>query len=128
VSDDELEDELTNISEFLDLPSPPVPMASGPQLPSSMLPHTPLSTDQPMDQPTNRNHNHGQLSWANILANSSLSPPATNPTSAIPNPDQLKPIMNWDMIGPAFHDADTEKNKHQLNPLGIPDVVDDDSS
>jgi len=85
VSDHKLEDEMPNITEFLDLPPPPILMASGLQLPSSMLPDAPLSADQPTDQPTNRNCNHGQLSWANILANSSLSPSATNPTSAMPN-------------------------------------------
>jgi len=31
--------------------------------------------------------------------------------------------MDWDMVGPAFHDADVEKNEHELNPSGIPDTL-----
>jgi len=123
VSDHKLEDEMPNITEFLDLPPPPILMASGLQLPSSMLPDAPLSADLPTDLPSNRSPNNGQLNWADFLANSSLSLPAMIPACAIPSTGQLKPIMNWDMVGPAFHNADMEKNEHKLDPSGIPDAL-----
>ena len=49
VLDDELEDEMPNISKLLDLPCTPITKDSGPYLPSSMLPDTPLSANQPTE-------------------------------------------------------------------------------
>jgi len=86
-------------------------------LPDVLLPEAPLSTNPPISC------NHGQVNWAKFLTNTSLLPLVTNPAGTILNPSQLKPAMDWDMVGPAFHNADTVKNEHELNPSRIPDAL-----
>ena len=93
------------------LPVTPPPAVS--MLPAAALPSADLSV----------NNNGGHANWADLLANLPLSLLTMNATGAVPNPGQLKHAMDWDMVGPAFHNADTVKNEHELNPSRIPDAL-----
>jgi len=63
------------------------------------------------------------VNWADFLANTTVSPPTTNPAGCILNPGKQKPAMDWDTVGPAFHNADVVKNEHELNPSRIPNAL-----
>jgi len=90
VSDDEPEDEMPNMAEFLDLPSTPAAKDSDLPLLSSSLPAAPVSTNPPMDQLMSEGGIQGHLNRANILANPSLLPAMANPAGPIANLAVLK--------------------------------------
>jgi len=147
VSDDELEDPMPDIMNFLSLPQAveskmglrPSAIPPDPYLPSSSVPAHAGSVLPTMPAPqspgamTSRipqqnlitavpcilpmSPSSPDLVWGNVLANFQC-PPAPNP--AMPMVPKLG--MNWDVLELAFLDVDTRKNEHELNLNGIPDA------
>jgi len=62
------------------------------------------------------------LYWADALADPLHT---ASPISSPPDPGYAssKPSINWAARGPAFLNADTKKNNHELVPTGIPDML-----
>ena len=120
MSDDEPEDEMPDMAEFLDFPPGPSVLHSGPPLLSSSLPAYPASADTPTNQQANRD---GHLNWNNILADPSVSTATASPAGPFPIPGHAKAFTDWNSLGPAFQDAKAKMNKHELNPSGIPDAL-----
>src|SRR5882724_836850 len=148
VSDDELEDPMPDITNFLILPHaiesktglrpsttpldtypPPgsVPARVGPAHPAMPAPQSPGATCSHVPRQNlvaavpcipPASPSSPDLVWANALADVQCQP-AQNPAM----PVVPKPGMNWDALGLAFLDADARKNEYELNPTGIPDAL-----
>src|SRR5882724_11389347 len=138
VSDDDADDPIPDISDFLGLPSTDVPGGTsiprvavpGPDHPPTVAatqsrPQTPLPSlpvlahlvpnTLPPQGTTAPN-------WASVLAGTGHAPiPSHAPhDSAFAHP---KPAVNWVALSPAFLDADAKLNDHELVPTGIPDAL-----
>ena len=143
VFDDEQEDPMPNIMNFLGLPQavgsgtglcpsavppdPYLPSHTGSVLPEMPSPQSPGATTFHIPQQNlvtavpcilAMSPSSPDLVWANVLADVQC---LTAPNSAMPT--VLKLGMNWDALGPAFLDVDTRKNEHELNLTGIPDAL-----
>jgi len=69
--------------------------------------------------------NPHQVNWHSILVTTQSGQLGVPSSTLKPNSSTLmKPLVNWDALGPAFLDVvDTKKNEHELNPKGIPDAL-----
>ena len=126
VSDDELEDPMPDIAEFLELPntanvpttreptlessgSDPsgCPLASNPRDPAVMTGPNALSLSDRIS---------GATSAADILALLGAPQPLSPPQTA-------SKAFDWAALGPAYTIAEASANQHELNPSSIPDAL-----